>query len=84
MLTWLQNLYVVTGDALCTFAVGAGGSLSQIQELTDGATDAQGKQVQYFDGLTAALVSHDGDNVYAVGTTVMPGVGGKCCETGKS
>jgi hypothetical protein len=32
--------------------------------------------VEYFTGLTAVTSSPDGDSVYAVGTSVMPGVGG--------
>jgi hypothetical protein len=37
-----------------------------------------GRTVEYFTGLTAVTSSPDGDSIYAVGTSVLPGVGGEC------
>lgn len=39
-------------------------------------TNRYGNTVDYFTGLTAVASSPDGDSIYAVGTSVMPGVGG--------
>jgi hypothetical protein len=41
------------------------------------AQDQRGNVVQYFAGLQSITVSPDGQNVYAVGTSVMPAVGGE-------
>ena len=71
-----QNLYTVTGESLIAFKVLPDGGLQQVQELEDGMVDKYGTTVQYFTGLTAVTVSPDGDNLYAVGTSVMPGIGG--------
>ena len=70
-------MYTVTGESLVAFKVLPEGGLEQTQELKDGMVDKYGTTVQYFTGLTAVTVSPDGDNVYAVGTSVMPGIGGK-------
>jgi 6-phosphogluconolactonase (cycloisomerase 2 family) len=73
-----KNLYTVTGESLLTFTLPAtnAGTLQQTQELRDGVVDKYGTKIEYFTGLTALTVSPDGANVYAVGTSVMPGVGG--------
>ena len=73
-----KNLYTVTGESLLTFTLPANsaGTLQQTQELRDGVIDKYGTKIEYFTGLTALTVSPDGANVYAVGTSVMPGVGG--------
>lgn len=71
-----KNVYTVTGDALLAFKTRPEGGLEQMQELRDGVVDRFGTKVEYFTGLTALTVSPDDQNVYAVGTSVMPGVGG--------
>lgn len=42
-------------------------------------TRRYGNTVDYFSGLTAVTCSPDGDSVYAVGTSAMPGIGGAWC-----
>ena len=74
----LQNVYTTSTNSLYTLESQADGSLKQVQVLTNGAIDPVGNTVKYFSGLTALTTSRDGLNVYVVGTTVMPGVGGEC------
>ena len=74
---FIQNLYTVTGDSLRSLEIHGNGSLVEVQEMKDGVQDASGQPIQYFSGLTALTVSPDGNNVYAVGTSVMPAVGGE-------
>ncbi|TFJ80581.1 hypothetical protein NSK_008007 [Nannochloropsis salina CCMP1776] len=72
-----KNLYAMTAEALLAFSVDPGsGTMEQIQELQNGVVDRNGKTVEYFTGLTALALSPDEENVYAVGTSMMPGVGG--------
>lgn len=75
-----QHLYTVTGDSLRGITLGPNGSMVEIQELKDGVQDSIGQNIQYFSGLTALTVSPDGANVYAVGTTVMPAIGGEATD----
>lgn len=69
-------MYTVTTDSLRSLRVSSGGGLEQFQELKNGVVDSYGNTIQYLQGLTALTVSPDGENVYVVGTSVMPGVGG--------
>jgi len=72
-----KNLYALTGEALLSFSTTpSSGKIEKIQELRDGVLDRNGKKVEYFTGLTALALSPDDQNVYTVGTSVMPGVGG--------
>lgn len=72
-----KNLYAVTGEALYSFSTTpSSGKIDKIQEMRDGVVDRNGRKVEYFTGLTALTLSPDDQNVYTVGTSVMPGVGG--------
>jgi len=72
-----KNLYAMTAEALLAFSVDPGsGTMEQIQDLQNGVVDRNGKTVEYFTGLTALALSPDEENVYTVGTSMMPGVGG--------
>jgi len=62
---------------LRTLAISQNGSLVEVQEMKNSVQDASGQPIQYFSGLTALTVSPDGSNVYAVGSTVMPAIGGE-------
>eukprot|EP00624_Nannochloropsis_granulata_P002371 evm.model.NODE_22070_length_83641_cov_42.053585.1 len=72
-----KNLYALTGEALYSFSTTPrSGKIDKIQEMRDGVVDRNGKKIEYFAGLTALTLSPDDQNVYTVGTSVMPGVGG--------